>query len=40
VMGDPTPATAENGKMWREQMALGVAESLQEMFAFRNLQAV
>ncbi len=40
VMGDPTPSSAEKGNLWRNQMAEGVAQSLQEMFAFRNLQAL
>jgi creatinine amidohydrolase len=40
VMGDPAPSSAEKGRAWREQMARGVAESLEEMFAFRNLQSL
>jgi creatinine amidohydrolase len=38
VMGDPSPATIENGKLWREQSAQGLAELLEEMYVFRNLQ--
>jgi creatinine amidohydrolase len=31
VMGDPNPATAENGLKWREEMAARIASALAEM---------
>lgn len=40
VMGDPTGSTAEKGEQWREAMAQGIADVLDEMFAFRNLQTL
>lgn len=36
VMGDPTPATAENGERWIASMAKWIAGALQEMAAYRN----
>jgi creatinine amidohydrolase len=38
VMGDPAASTAENGELWRETMAKAIAEMIEEMFNFRNLQ--
>jgi len=38
ILGDPTPATAEKGLAWRELMAAGIVEALEEMFVFRNGQ--
>ena len=38
ILGDPTAATAEKGRQWRELMAQGIAESLEEMFVYRNRQ--
>jgi creatinine amidohydrolase len=38
VMGDPAPATAENGAKWREAMAAATARVLVEMMDFKNLQ--
>jgi creatinine amidohydrolase len=37
VMGDPTPATAENGAKWIEVAATKVAEALQAMLDFEEL---
>jgi creatinine amidohydrolase len=37
VMGDPNPATAENGWRWCEEMSTRIATALQEMYAFREL---
>jgi len=37
VMGDPTPATAENGAKWIEAAATKVAEALQAMLDFEEL---
>ena len=36
VMGDPNPATAENGEKWIGQMAARIASVLREMAAYRN----
>lgn len=36
VMGDPNPATAENGEKWIVQMAARIASALREMDAYRN----
>ena len=36
VMGDPNPATAENGERWTADMASCIAEALQEMSAYTN----
>jgi creatinine amidohydrolase len=36
VLGDPAPATAENGERWIAQMAAHIAGALQEMLAYRN----
>jgi creatinine amidohydrolase len=38
VMGDPALASAENGELWANTMAKGMAESLLEMYHYRNLQ--
>lgn len=38
VMGDPTPATAEKGLAWREEMASRIAKALLEMSRYENLQ--
>jgi len=38
ILGDPSAATAEKGRQWRELMAQGIVEALEEMFAFRNRQ--
>jgi creatinine amidohydrolase len=35
VMGDPTPATAENGARWIEEAAHKIAAALQAMLAFK-----
>lgn len=40
VMGDPRPATAENGVKWREEMAARIAAALVEMSAYENLMTV
>jgi creatinine amidohydrolase len=37
VMGDPTPATAENGAKWIEAAATKVAEALRAMLDFEEL---
>ena len=37
VMGDPRPATKENGEMWIERAATKVAEALMAMAAYENL---
>jgi creatinine amidohydrolase len=37
VMGDPTPATAENGAKWIEAAATKVADALQAMLDFEEL---
>jgi creatinine amidohydrolase len=34
VMGDPRPATAENGSRWIEQAAIGLAAALEAMLRF------
>jgi len=36
VMGDPRPATAENGKRWLEQAATRLAAALEAMARFPN----
>jgi len=36
VMGDPRPATAENGARWLEQAATRLAAALQAMARFAN----
>ena len=36
VMGDPNPATAENGERWVKAAALKVAEALTAMFEYTN----
>ena len=38
ILGDPAASSAEKGERWRELMAAGIAEALQEMLAFRNSQ--
>ena len=35
VMGDPTPATAENGERWSNEAAARIAELLVAMFNFQ-----
>jgi creatinine amidohydrolase len=40
VMGDPAGSTADKGRAWCEAMAAATAEMLEEMFQFRNLQAL
>jgi creatinine amidohydrolase len=35
VMGDPTPATAENGELWSNQAAARIAETLVAMYNFK-----
>jgi creatinine amidohydrolase len=37
VMGDPNPATAENGVRWCEEMSSRIAAALVEMHAYENL---
>lgn len=37
VMGDPTPATAENGARWVEQAAARIAQALEAMVKYENL---
>ncbi|SFR99367.1 creatinine amidohydrolase [Granulicella pectinivorans] len=37
VMGDPTPATAENGRLWIEAASTKVAAALQAMLDFEEL---
>ncbi len=37
VMGDPRPATAENGERWVDQAATRIAEALQAMAQYENL---
>lgn len=37
VMGDPTPATPENGALWIEEAATRVAAALQAMLHFKEL---
>jgi creatinine amidohydrolase len=37
VMGDPTPATAENGARWIEQAASRIAQTLEAMVKYENL---
>ena len=37
VMGDPTPATAENGKKWCDEASTRMALVMQEMYAYENL---
>jgi creatinine amidohydrolase len=37
VMGDPRPATAENGARWVEQAATRIAEALEAMIRYENL---
>ncbi len=37
VMGDPRPATAENGAHWVEQAATRIADALQAMARYENL---
>jgi creatinine amidohydrolase len=39
VMGDPRPATAENGTKWIEAAAVQVAKSIQAMLDFKELVA-
>jgi creatinine amidohydrolase/Fe(II)-dependent formamide hydrolase-like protein len=36
-MGDPRPATAENGERWIEEAAVKVAEALMAMVHFKEL---
>jgi len=35
VMGDPRPATAENGARWVDEAATAIAAALEAMLAFR-----
>lgn len=37
VMGDPRPATAENGARWAEQAATRIAAALEAMARYENL---
>jgi hypothetical protein len=36
-MGDPRPATAENGARWAEQAATRIAAALEAMARYENL---
>ncbi len=36
VMGDPNPATAENGALWADQAAARIALTLEAMFEYQN----
>jgi len=36
VMGDPRPATAENGARWLDEAATRLAAALQAMASFKN----
>jgi creatinine amidohydrolase/Fe(II)-dependent formamide hydrolase-like protein len=35
-MGDPNPATAENGRRWCSEMSSRIAAALVEMYAFEH----
>ncbi|MBB6142073.1 creatinine amidohydrolase [Silvibacterium bohemicum] len=37
VMGDPTPATAENGTRWTDQASTRIAQALEAMVKYENL---
>ena len=37
VMGDPSPASAENGARWVEQAAARIAQALEAMVKYENL---
>ncbi|HMO64883.1 MAG TPA: creatininase family protein, partial [Verrucomicrobiota bacterium] len=36
ALGDPTPATAENGRRWCDEMSARIAAALQEMLAYEH----
>jgi creatinine amidohydrolase len=38
VMGNPAASTKEKGERWREEMARHLAEVIEEMYHYRNLQ--